>query len=100
MKNSRDRTISILTIFQVMIALIPMAGTMTSFGGIKTAIQRPMNCTEYKATSDNTPVPLNVTSSPGKQGKAFAGTQVAAETGKKETQYECVGWFTRNNAWA
>ena len=83
-----------------MIALIPMAGTMTSFGGIKTAIQRPMNCTEYKATSDNTPVPLNVTSSPGKQGKAFAGTQVADETGKKETQYECVGWLRHNYAWA
>jgi len=78
--------------FAVMIALIPMAGTMTSFGGIKTAIQRPMNCTEYKATSDNTPVPLNVTSTPARQGKAFAGTQVAVETEKKETQYECVEW--------
>ena len=78
-----------------MIALIPMAGTMTSFGGIKTAIQRPMNCTEYKATSDNTPVPLNVTTSPAKQGKAFAGTQVAVESEKKETQYECVGAYTQ-----
>jgi MFS family permease len=79
--------------FAVMIALIPMAGTMTSFGGIKTAIQRPMNCTEYKATADNTPVPLNVTTSPaGKQGKSFAGTGVATESTKQETLYECVEW--------
>ena len=40
-----------------MIALIPMAGTMTSFGGIKSAIQADQNCTRY----DNDKIPEEYT---------------------------------------
>lgn len=37
--------------FSVMIGLIPMAGTMTSFGTIKEAITKPQNCSEIKTES-------------------------------------------------
>ena len=40
-----------------MIGLIPMAGTMTSFGAIKSAIQMTKNCTDEVEPSDM----LNVT---------------------------------------
>ena len=41
----------------VMIGLIPMAGTMTSFGAIKSAIQMTKNCTDDPEPSNV----LNVT---------------------------------------
>ena len=44
-----------------MIGLIPMAGTMTSFGAIKTAIQEAKNCTKApKLETQDKPMNLSV----------------------------------------
>ena len=51
----------------VMVGLIPMAGTMTSFGAIKSAIQQPKNCTKAEPTIVEAQPPINV-SAEAKEG--------------------------------